>query len=180
MSAYHAELLSGGSDQGFWSSLSHFNMTFIPRPWRVVSKAWAACSRGKRWVTRGFTFTLPDANMAMAIGQLQHSRTNISLTSSVSVIANNYLISWASAKHINGLIINPEWNCLQLCFKHLLIEQKGQLMDMFLRVAVAENSSDVHFSEGSIDQRNRGHVSTDTHQRHHASWTCRLTGKKNS
>ncbi len=80
------------SAQGFWSFWSHFNMTFIPTPCRVVSKAATACSRGNRWVTRGFTFTLPDANMAMAIGQLQHSKINTLPKSSVSVIQNKYFI----------------------------------------------------------------------------------------
>lgn len=162
-----------GSHQGFWSFWSHFNMTFIPRPWRVVSKAWTACSRGNRWVTRGFTFTLPDANMAMAIGQLQH-KTNIWLKSSISVTPNNY--KYGLIINITACKITQKWNCLQLCLKHLLIEQEGLLMGIFLRIAVAENSSDVHFSYCSIDQRNSGHFSTETHQHHHTSWTCRLTG----
>lgn len=46
-------------------------MTFIPMPWRVVSKASIARSSGNRWVTRGLTLTFPDASMAMAIGHLR-------------------------------------------------------------------------------------------------------------
>lgn len=85
-----AVLHCSGTDQGFWSFWSHFNMTLIPRPWRVVSKAWTACSSGNRWVTSGFTFTFPDASMAMAIGQLQHRRADVSDTTSTT---------WTRAHH---------------------------------------------------------------------------------
>lgn len=79
--------------QGFWSFWSHFNMTFIPRPWRVVSKACTACSRGKRWVTRGLTFTLPDASMAMAMGQLQHRPTSTLFIQHSNWPVNNHLLA---------------------------------------------------------------------------------------
>lgn len=39
----------------------------------------------------------------------------------------------------------------------------------FLRVAVAKDSSDVHFSDSSVDERNGGHRGTETHQHHHPS-----------
>lgn len=50
-------------------------------------------------------------------------------------------------------------------------------MVVFLRVAVTENSSDVHLSYSSVDQRNSGHLRAETHQHHHASWTSCLKDK---
>lgn len=47
----------------------------------------------------------------------------------------------------------------------------------FLRVAVAENPSDVHFSDSSIHQRNIDHLRAETHHHHHPSWTSRLVGE---
>lgn len=148
-----------GSDQGFWSFWSHFNMTFIPRPWRVVSKAWTACSRGNRWVTRGFTFTLPDASMAMAIGQLQNSKTNILID----------VFIFLCLQDKSQIDLYP--------IKNLHTEQEWKLKDFFLRVAVAENPSDVHLSHSSIDERKTDHLRAETHQHHYASWTCRLIGE---
>lgn len=47
---------------------------------------------------------------------------------------------------------------------------------VFLRVAVAENPSDVHFSHGSVHQRNVDHLRAEAHHHHHTSWTSRLMG----
>lgn len=85
---------AAGSHQGFWSFWSHFNMTFIPWPWRVVSKACTTCSRGKRWVTNGFTFTFPAASMAMAIGQLRKTATQIFLLRQICCPLNKW---WTSS-----------------------------------------------------------------------------------
>lgn len=131
-------------DQGFWSSWSHFNMTFIPMPWRVVWKALTACSSGKRWVTRGFTSTFPEASMAMAIGQLQNRGE--------SEAAGN------------------------LTHTHTPSHKVDQIRH-HLRVAVAENPSDVHFSCGGIDERKGDHLRTKTHNHHHAARACRLKAK---
>lgn len=53
-----------------------------------------------------------------------------------------------------------------------------EVRNIFLRIAVAKNPSDVHLSYSSIYQRNGGHLRTKTHQHHHTTWSCSLIGKK--
>lgn len=59
---------------------------------------------------------------------------------------------------------------------NICLKTKG-ITDL-LRVAVAKDSSDVHFSYSCIDQRNCGHLWAKTHQHHHTSRTCCLVGEK--
>lgn len=51
-------------------------------------------------------------------------------------------------------------------------------MNIFLRIAVAEDTSDINFSYGCIDKRNSSHLRAKTHQHHHTSWACCLIWKK--
>lgn len=85
------------------------------------------------------------------------------------------IITLSFNQGMNDLINALRWNCLKCCLNVCL--SKGKWVVIFLRVAVAENSSDVHFSHSSMDQRNIGHLSAETHQRHHSTWSRGLTGK---